>query len=153
MKLEKWALVAEVISGTAIVISLVILIFEVRGNTDAVQAQSSASRLESDRARRYPLIVNEGGLTEAILKRNNGEQLSEVEQFQVAMYYRDVLDALRWQFAEAQAGRLSEMPVRRLAGFRAGNQPGLDEEFDRQRPTMDPEFIRFWEDNFINVNE
>ena len=38
MKLEKWALIAEVVGGVAIVVSLVVLIFEVRGNTEAVSA-------------------------------------------------------------------------------------------------------------------
>jgi len=34
MKLEKWALLAEVISGVAILVTLVLLVFEVRVNTD-----------------------------------------------------------------------------------------------------------------------
>ena len=34
MKLEKWALIAEVLGGVAILISLVVLIFEVRENTE-----------------------------------------------------------------------------------------------------------------------
>ena len=38
MKLEKWALLAEVVSGAAIVLTLVILILEVRANTDLSRA-------------------------------------------------------------------------------------------------------------------
>ena len=34
MKLEKWALLAEVVSGTAIILTLVILIIEVRANSE-----------------------------------------------------------------------------------------------------------------------
>ena len=41
MKLEKCALIAEIIGGFAIVVSLVVLIFEVRGTTDAIQAQTA----------------------------------------------------------------------------------------------------------------
>ena len=50
MKLEKWALVAEIVSGFSIVITLIFLLFEVRANTEATLAttrQSLASRTEA----------------------------------------------------------------------------------------------------------
>ena len=43
MKLEKWALIAEIAGAIAIVITVVVLIFEVRGNTDAIRAASAQS--------------------------------------------------------------------------------------------------------------
>ena len=47
MNLQKAALVAEIVGSIAVVITLVVLIFEVRGNTDAILAgnrQSVAAR-------------------------------------------------------------------------------------------------------------
>ena len=41
MKLEKYALIAEIVSGVAIVVTLVILIFEIRGNTGAIRDQTA----------------------------------------------------------------------------------------------------------------
>ncbi len=41
MKLEKWALLAEVISGAAIVVTLVLLILEVRADTDLSRATAN----------------------------------------------------------------------------------------------------------------
>ena len=49
MKLKKLALLSETIGGIAIVVTLVILIIEVRGNTNALQAsyrQSISARVE-----------------------------------------------------------------------------------------------------------
>lgn len=43
MNLEKWSLIAEITGGVAIVISVVISIIEVRGNTAAIQAASAQS--------------------------------------------------------------------------------------------------------------
>ncbi len=40
MKLEKWALIADIVGGAAIVVTLVVLIFEVNDNTNAIQAQT-----------------------------------------------------------------------------------------------------------------
>ena len=58
MKLEKWALLAEIISGVAIVVTVIILIVEVRGNTTVLRAtnrQSIAERivLSADKRLRY----------------------------------------------------------------------------------------------------
>ena len=39
-QLQKWALVAEVISGIAIVVTLAVLAIEMRGNTNAIRAQT-----------------------------------------------------------------------------------------------------------------
>lgn len=43
MKLEKWALIAEIVSGAAIVVTLIVLILEIRTNTDAIRAQNRQS--------------------------------------------------------------------------------------------------------------
>jgi len=43
MKLEKWALIAEIGSGVAIVVTLIVLIIETRANTDAIRAQTAGA--------------------------------------------------------------------------------------------------------------
>ena len=49
MKLEKWAQIAEITGSVAIVVTLIVLVVELRGNTAALQAanlQSLASRTQ-----------------------------------------------------------------------------------------------------------
>jgi len=41
VKLSDWASIAEIVSGLAIVVTLAILIFEIRGNTDAIRSQTA----------------------------------------------------------------------------------------------------------------
>ncbi len=41
MKLEKYGVIAEIISSVAIIVTLVILVTEVRGNTEAIRAQTA----------------------------------------------------------------------------------------------------------------
>jgi hypothetical protein len=43
VKLEKWALIAEIGSGVAIVVTLIVLIVETRANTDAIRAQTAGA--------------------------------------------------------------------------------------------------------------
>jgi hypothetical protein len=47
MRLEKWALVAEVVSGIAIVVTLVVLIFQIRQGTAAVRASTYQDVVDS----------------------------------------------------------------------------------------------------------
>lgn len=72
MRLEKWALVAEVISGIAIVASLIVLIFEIRESTELarIAAYDAASR-DFDESRRFALTNPD--LLELSVALRNGE--------------------------------------------------------------------------------
>ena len=104
MKLEKWALIAQIASGFAIIVTLVILIFEVRGNTDAVSAQTISAQRIAENERRNRIIVNSGGITDLVRKGANSELVSETEQYRLNIYYIDTLVNFEWQFSEVQAG-------------------------------------------------
>lgn len=56
--LKQWALVAEIIGGAAIVITLVILVFELQQNTTAVQRATYSEITQSLDEWRYQLTLN-----------------------------------------------------------------------------------------------
>jgi len=41
VKVEKWAVIADVVGALAVVMTLIVLIVEVRGNTDAIRSQTA----------------------------------------------------------------------------------------------------------------
>ncbi len=47
MKLEKSALIAEIVGGLAIVVTLIALIAELRGNTEAIRAQTAQATFQT----------------------------------------------------------------------------------------------------------
>lgn len=57
MKLEKWASIAEIACGFAIIVTLIILIVEVRGNTDAIRAQTLSTQRVAENQRRERVIA------------------------------------------------------------------------------------------------
>ncbi len=74
MKLEKSALIAEIVGGLAIVVTLVFLIMEVRGNSEAIRAHTAQATFGiSAESFYYP----EGNL--ALDKMLLGEELSAEE--------------------------------------------------------------------------
>jgi len=59
-KLKIWALAAEVISGIAVVVTLVFLVFEMRNNTSATQAQTYQLLMQEMNA--YRTLMSEPGM-------------------------------------------------------------------------------------------
>ncbi len=88
MKLEKWALIAEIVSGVAIVVTLVILIFEVRGNTSAVQI-ATIDNVTSGWVGLNQAIVSDPQVARAfIVGLYNPDALTDAEAVQFSMYLR-----------------------------------------------------------------
>jgi len=81
MKLEKYALIAEVVSAIAIVVTLVFLIVEIRANTAATLAanrQSLAARTELFLSTQ----ATSPELATLAVKARRDEELTEVERYQ-----------------------------------------------------------------------
>ena len=80
MKLEKWALIAEITSGVAIVATLIFLIIEIRGNSAAVRATALTSISERTNALLLGAVSNPAYL-EARFTEARGEELSSEAEF------------------------------------------------------------------------
>ena len=150
-KLSDWANIAEIVSGFAIVVSLIILIVEVKGTTNAIQAQTINSQREAQVERRSRVIENRGGIAELVLKGQNGEALSRLEEFRLFIYYIETLDNFEWQFGEVMAGRLREDQLS-TQNWRAiwTAEPGMVDAYGRTKVNRDPAFVQYFEETVIN---
>ena len=128
-KLSDWASLAEIISGVAVVVSLVVLIAEIRGNTDEVRAAT----LTNLAGRTQTMIMENLSNTawqEAIIKEAQGEDLSLLEERLL-----DQALGLRMKYAEEsfmafRDGRLDEEVWQTRANQLLGT---LVSENDRRR--------------------
>ena len=79
-KLQAWALTAEVISGIAVVATLIFLAFEMRDNTNASQAQTYQILMQELNS--YRSMPAESEMAEISLKRRDSgwDSLSDVEK-------------------------------------------------------------------------
>jgi len=105
LKLSDWASIADVIAGVAVVISLAILIAEVRGNTEAVIAtnrQSTASRVEQ-----IALTVATDPVLAELLNSEPNE-LDSADSTRVAAFYVAILRSTEETFLQYSEGRLDE---------------------------------------------
>ena len=150
MKLEKWALIAEIVGSFAVVVTLVLLIVEVRGTTNAIQEQTIDAQRYAEYERRRRLIENTGGITDLIVRSWDDEPLTRTENFRLSMHYNDALDNFEWQFGKVQAGSL---PIQQLntAVLRSMllTEPGMARVFERTKLDRDPAFVSFVEDELL----
>lgn len=107
MKLEKWALLAEIIGGLAVVVTLIILIFEIRGNTEEVRAATQANIAERTQALPVALMTNPQW-ADVYRRWNSGEELTPTERTQVFGHLVIVLKLAEESYFAYRDGRLEE---------------------------------------------
>ena len=153
MKLEKWALIAEVVSGLAVVLTLVFVLFEIRTNNDFLERQLNLDRI--DRTSRtvmeseyLPGIIEKikkvdvdeiGDVTQAFMDRYG---LSFVEADRFGRYQRQ-----QWQGFEADylAGARYPRMEQTIALLLSFSDQRLF--WDNSEVTFDPRFVEFVEES------
>ncbi len=116
MKLEKWALIAEIIGSFAIVVTLIILIFEIRGNTGEIRAATQANIAARTQAIPLALMTNPQW-ADVFDRRIAGEELSSAEETQYFAYSVAVLKLAEEAFLVYRDGRLDEEIWQTRANF------------------------------------
>jgi hypothetical protein len=126
MNLQKCALLAEIVGSIAVVVTLVVLIFEVRGNTDAIRAGNRQSIAE--RTGNFALAVASNPELAAIQGQALGG--NPVEMQQATSYMVAVLQLVQESYFLYRDGLLEEAIWRTRANFAIGN---VRSEFGRAR--------------------
>ncbi len=77
--LSTWAHIAEIASGLAVFVTMVLLILQVRDNTEAIRvaARQKSARNGHDLFR---LLAEDNGITELQVRQSNGDALSPSER-------------------------------------------------------------------------
>ena len=107
LKLHEWASIAEILSSLAVVVTLIVLIAEVGGNTAATLAanrQSLASRAENFLLQQ----AADADLAELVEKAERGAQLTSTESFRYAGFVGARFRNAEEAFLQLHNGQLDE---------------------------------------------
>ncbi len=107
MKLEKWGLIAEIVGAFAIVVTLVMLIFEIRGNTEELRAAALTNLADRNQALMLTVLTSPQ-LVEAGSREIQGEELNAAQRLLLDQYFAATLKAHEESFIAYRAGRLEE---------------------------------------------
>jgi len=106
-KLSDWANLAEIVSGVAIVVTLVFVIVEIRENTEAIRSsnrQSLASRGEQHMLAR----TESPELAQIVEKATSGQMLSVAERWIYRGYLGAIVRLTEEAYLQFEEGRLDE---------------------------------------------
>ena len=120
-KLSDWANIAEIVGGIAIVVSLLVLISQVRGNTAAIRSSTYQNVSDSltqmaDFAvdRELVDLYNRGALgtiQDPVERSQYGLMLvSQIRRFENAYYQRDLIEAGLWEGVQNALDRIVSAP-------------------------------------------
>lgn len=109
MKLEKWALIAEIFGAVSIVATLIVLIFQVGENTAAIQAasrQSIATRIEE----RTMSVAMNPQLAELIYRSVTVDdvEIDSGEGRQLLYFYSSILGGTEEAYFQFREGNLDQ---------------------------------------------
>ncbi len=139
-----------ILANIGVIAGIIFLAFELRQNNELLVAQTTYSQFAIDREQRMAIIQTDG-LLEAMVKVQSNSPLSETEDLRLQFLYNDMVDAWRWQYREVQAGRLPNDFID-VDAWRStlDRLPGVRGAFEDDRLVLDPEFVRFVDENVVN---
>jgi len=147
MKLERWALVAEIVGSVAVVVTLAILILEVRENTEESRAANRASVI-NDLREQLLIRAQSPSLGAALAAAESGQELTPAQYSQYIGYLFAVIKSVEEAYFQYAEGRLDkEYLDTRIAGLLnrnfLGNELGRAFfEDNRERGEITAEFAQ-----------
>jgi len=103
-KLKSWALIAEIVGGLAVLLSIVYLAVEVRANTSAIQSQTNQGLLELLNEYTYKAEEN----AELMMKGSgNWEDLDDIERYRYRQLWFALANIWEQAFNSNRSGTLS----------------------------------------------
>ena len=144
MKLEKWALIAEIASGVGVLVTLIFLVIGIRDNTNVTRA-ASYEDLMSDSNQVFLTVVNDPELSQLWARRRerNLESLSNDEFERLAILNRAawrIYDAAYYSFRNGSLG-LSQW--QRFENTICSALPLDDELWSRTNFAVSAEFVAY----------
>jgi hypothetical protein len=149
LKLSDWASVAEILSGIAVFVTLVFLLFGIRDNTEATRAATFAGTIDSLNEWRY-WLASDDELREVwrIYTEGRYDELSPEQQYQISWAQGIIWFIYEKTYFADQYGQLGDLEWERTA-------QSVCRTYERMRetdlldviPTSTSEFIEYVNDS------
>ena len=141
-RLQKWALIAEVIGAVAVVVSLIFVGIELRSNTEATRAATREAINQKD-IDFLSLRLDSSVIAQAMSKMQNGESLSQLEESQlIAQQYVNfmIFEHTFYQFTEGVLDDNDWARHENIARLNIQNNEYAQSMWEQSHDTFTPEF-------------
>ena len=149
-KLNSWLTLG---ANAGVLIGLILLVYEIRQNSDLMRAQMRQSRSETARDG-YQVYMESDHIPEITLKLKKNEVLTEEESLRYSYYFRGImrnLENLYWQNSE---GFLDDTALRSITFYSReiiGTRSGGFEIWDHYKTNYADDYVAFVEEAIADL--
>jgi hypothetical protein len=146
-----WKEIAEIIGVLGVIGSLIFVAFEIRQNNELLAAEARAKQHDNRSQNSNRQFIENPHLAELVLKSNNGQQLTDIEQYTIERFFNQTLLDFQFVYVEYLRGQFDEQELgissKKSAFYRNAGMPqywkGHAEEFLR------PDFVQWMNENIV----
>jgi len=141
----------SIFANVGVIAAILFLAIELQQNNDLLSAQARAARIELKTDFEGSLYQN-AELAEIIARAHANDELTEAEEIRLLWLGRRMLTSFQYVYNEYQQGMIEEGAISTAEWRIAFHQliPRMEEPWSMYRDGMNPEFVRFMEENIVN---
>ena len=146
-----WREIAETIGVLGVIGSLIFVAFEIRQNNELLAAEARANRHENRSQNSNRQFLENPHLAELILKSNNGQQLTDIEQYTIERFFNQTLLDFQFVYVEYQRGQFDEQDLA-IAAMKSGfdSNVGMPQYWKgAAKKHFRPDFVQWMNDNIV----
>jgi hypothetical protein len=142
-------------ANLGVIVGLILLIIEIRQNTEMMQAQMNQSRTEAAQSEQQATF-NSDYIPAIMVKRDTGQQLSDEELRRYQAYMRSFsrnMDNQLWQYNQGLLGENIPRSIRGAARAVIGSDELSIQVWDDQKYGFTDEYVMFVEDAILDLRQ
>ena len=146
-----WKEIAEVIAVLGVIGSLIFVAFEIRQNNELLAAEARANRHEHRSQNRNRQFLENPHLVEIFLKSNNGQQLTDIEQYTIERFLDQILFDFQFVYVEYQRGQFDEKDLN-ISSMKSGfyRAPGMPQYWKgHAEEYLRTDFVQWMNENIV----
>ena len=140
--------VIQIVANVGVIAGIVFLGYELRQNSEALDAQARYNHAEARSSFLFDLAANDD-ISSLIVKAQQGQELDTLEKYKLHNVYLSMLATWQWEFGEGQLGRISapvtawQRLIREIPTDTGWYYPGLRQAWESNKNAFLPDFIAF----------
>ncbi len=141
----------SIFANVGVIAGILFLAIELQQNNDLLSAQARAARIELKTSFEGSLYQNVE-LAEIIARAHANDELTDAEEIRLLWLGRRMLTSFQYVYSEYQQGMIEESAISTAEWRIAYHQliPHMEEAWSSYRDGLNPEFVRFMEENIVN---
>ena len=142
-------------ANLGVIVGLILLIIEIRQNTEMMQAQMNQSRTEAAQSEQQA-TYNSDYMPAIFVKRDTGEQLSDEQLRRYEAYMRSFsrnMDNQLWQYDQGLLGENIPRSIRGAVRAVIGSHELSIQLWDDQKYGFTDEYVKFVEDAISDLRQ